>query len=49
MTARGRSCFRLADSTVASCVAMLKEERTVRAISALLDRFEFINSPKEVG
>ena len=36
MTARGRSCFRLADSTVASCVAMLKEERTVRAISAAL-------------
>ena len=36
MTARGRSCFRLSDAVIAACVAMLKEERTVRSIHAAL-------------
>ena len=36
MSATGRSCYRLPDATVASCVAMLKEERTIRAIASEL-------------
>ena len=36
MSVRVRSCYRLSNETIAACVAMLKEEHTVRAIHEAL-------------